>query len=83
MLLRNKVGTKFLLYCHLPIKVSLSIIISQKRRYGVVGQNLPASSDKQHEEPGGSRDCWWAPVPRSTAQDLAHDLASGFARHVT
>jgi hypothetical protein len=42
-----------------------------------VGQNAPASNDRQHEEPRGSRDCWWAPVPRSMVQDPAQDLASG------
>ena len=33
MMLRHKVGTKLLFYCHLPIKIFLSIIMTQKRWY--------------------------------------------------
>jgi hypothetical protein len=33
MSFRYKVGSKFLFYRHLPIKISLSIIMTQKRRY--------------------------------------------------
>jgi hypothetical protein len=40
MVLRHKMGSKFLLDYHLPIKVCLSIITTQKRRYGKLNLSI-------------------------------------------
>jgi hypothetical protein len=39
-------------------------------------QSKPTGEQRQAtQELGGSRDCWWAPVPRSTTQDPVQDPA--------
>jgi hypothetical protein len=49
----------------------------------VATQNPLARDGRQHEEPGGLQDGWWASVPWSTTWILAYGLASRFAWHAT